>query len=131
MTDVKARTLLPLLWKRVKPYEGQTVYTDEMPSYNLLSKLGYNHERVRHSANVYVSGNAHTNTIEGFWSLVKNGIRGVYHAVGPDYLQSYLNEYSFRYNHRHDSAPMFETLLSRVGVLAERPAGVAVQTPSA
>jgi transposase-like protein len=130
-SDVKARTLLPLLWKRVKPYEQQMVYTDELASYNLLPKLGYRHETVRHSANVYVSGDAHTNTIEGFWALVKNGIRGVYHAVGPDYLQSYLNEYSFRYNHRRDLAPMFEVLLGRVPVAAERPAGVAVETPSA
>lgn len=130
-SDVKARTLMPMLWKRIKPYEGQTIYTDELASYNLLSKMGYHHERVSHSANVYVSGDAHTNTIEGFWSLVKNGIRGVYHAVGPDYLQSYLNEYSFRYNHRNDLAPMFETLLGRVPVEAARPAGVGAQTPGA
>lgn len=128
-TDVKARALLPLLWKRVKPYQGETVYTDELASYNLLSKLGYRHGTVRHRANVYVSGDVHTNTIEGFWSLVKNGIRGVYHAVGPDYLQSYLNEYSFRYNHRRDLASMFETLLSRVRVVAVQPAGVAAETP--
>lgn len=74
---------------------------------------------------------AHTNTIEGFWSLVKNGIRGVYHAVGHQHLQTYLNEYVFRYNHREDETPMFLTLLSRIPVLAERPAGVAAGTPNA
>lgn len=123
-TDVKARTLLPLLWKRVKPYRDQTVYTDELASYNLLPKFGYRHERVRHSAHVYVSGDVHTNTIEGFWAAVKNGLRGVCHGVGADYLQSYLNEYSFRYNHRNDLAPMFETLLGRVPLDAALPAGV-------
>lgn len=49
----------------------------------------------------------------GFWSLVKNGIRGVYHSVSPKYLQQYLNEYSFRYNHRNDVTPMFLTFLRR------------------
>lgn len=130
-SDVKARTLLPMLWKRVKPHEQHIVYTDELASYNRLGWLGYQHATVRHSANVYVSGDAHTNTIEGFWSLVKNGIRGVYHAVGPDYLQSYLDEYVFRYNHRKDQESMFEVLLARVPVVAVLPAGVSAETPSA
>lgn len=127
-SDVKARTLLPLLWKRVKPYEQQVVYTDELASYNRLGKLGYRHETVRHRAHVYVSGDAHTNTIEGFWSLVKNGIRGVYHAVGAHYLQTYLDEYVFRYNHRKDQASMFEVLMARVPVVAVQPAGVGAGT---
>ena len=45
-------------------------------------------------------GDVHTNTIEGFWSLVKRGIGGVYHSVSRKYLQSYLDEYTFRYNRR-------------------------------
>jgi transposase-like protein len=129
--DVKARTLMPMLWKRVEAHAGHMVYTDELASYNLLPKLGYGHQTVRHSAKVYVDAAAHTNTIEGFWSLVKNGIRGVYHAVGHQHLQTYLNEYVFRYNHREDETPMFLTLLSRIPVLAERPAGVAAGTPNA
>lgn len=52
-------------------------------------------------------GNVHTNTIEGFWSLLKNGIRGVYHSVSSKHLQSYINEYAFRYNHRKDEVSMF------------------------
>ena len=130
-TDVKARTLLPMLWKRVKPWDQNIVYTDELASYHRLGWFGYRHDTVRHSANVYVRGNVHTNTIEGFWSLVKNGIRGVYHAVGPDYLQSYLDEYVFRYNHRKDRESMFEVLLARVPVAAVLPAGVDAGTPSA
>ena len=61
-------------------------------------------------------GNIHTNTIEGFWSLSKNGIRGTYHAVSDKYLQHYLDEYSFRYNHRNDESPMFLTMLQKVAV---------------
>ena len=54
------------------------------------------------------------NTIEGFWSLVKRGVSGVYHAISDKYLQSYLDEYSFRYNHRKDKQPMFQTFLCQV-----------------
>ena len=62
---------------------------------------------------VYVSGDVHTNTIEGFWSLAKRGIGGVYHAVSAKHLQGYLNEYSWRYNHRDGGQVMFEALLLR------------------
>jgi hypothetical protein len=61
----------------------------------------------------YVAGPAHTNSVEGFWSLVKRGISGVYYQVGAEYLQSYLNEYSWRYNRRKAMRPMFSLLLER------------------
>jgi len=50
----------------------------------------------------------------GFWSLLKRGISGVYHAVSEKYLQNYINEYSFRYNHRKDEKPMFLTVLGKI-----------------
>jgi len=53
------------------------VYTDEFPVYNKLKRQGYNHKRVHHESKVWVVGDAHTNTIEGFWSLLKRGINGV------------------------------------------------------
>ena len=56
----------------------------------------------------------HTNTIEGFWSLVKNGLRGVHHSVSAKHLQGYLSEYAWRYNHRNSRRSMFESLLLRV-----------------
>ena len=60
-------------------------------------KEGYVHKRIRHSAKIYVSGDIHTQAIEGFWSLVKRGMEaGVYHNVSAKYLQTYLNEYAFR-----------------------------------
>ena len=55
----------------------------------------------------------HTNTIEGFWSLVKRGLGGVYHSVSKKYLQTYLNEYSFRYNHRACGNLIFPLILDR------------------
>lgn len=108
----KRTSVLPLVATRVMP--ASTVFTDEAPAYNRLAKQGYEHHRINHSARVYVRGNVHTNTIEGFWSLLKNGIRGTHHAVGVAYLQTYVNEYTFRYNHRKDDAPMFETLKGRM-----------------
>ncbi len=112
VTDTKRSTVMPLINKNVA--KKSMVYTDEYPVYDCVDKLGFEHETVNHGAGEYVNGNASTNTIEGFWSLVKRGINGVYHAVSPKYLQSYLNEYQFRYNHRLDLAPMFLTMLDRI-----------------
>jgi transposase-like protein len=109
--NVRATTLLPHLQKRVLP--ASIVYTDELSSYKHIGKLGYDHQRIHHAEKVYVSGDIHTNTIEGFWSLVKNGIRGAHHAVSAKHLQGYLNEYVWRYNHRDDPRSMFELLLLR------------------
>jgi len=50
----------------------------------------------------------------GFWGLLKHGISGVYHAVSAKYLQNYINEYAFRYNHRKDEKSMFLTVLEKV-----------------
>jgi transposase-like protein len=110
--DRSGRNILPLISSHIMP--EATVYTDEAPVYRRLKSQGYEHKRVYHTAHVYVDGDVHTNTIEGFWALLKNGIRGVYHAVGADYLQTYANEYTFRYNHRKDDTPMFETITDRV-----------------
>jgi len=116
--DVKSRTILPIIWNNVPRSAENTIHTDEFASYNLVQKLGYVHRRVFHGKGEYARGNTHVNTVEGFWSLVKRGINGVYHAVSPKYLQSYLNEYSFRYNHRKSQTPMFHLLLNRVIELA-------------
>lgn len=109
--NVKKATLMPHVVERVIP--ASTIYTDELKSYNGLSRQGFKHDKVRHAEKVYVSGDVHVNTIEGFWSLVKRGIGGVYHAVSSKHLQGYLNEYCWRYNHRNGGRVMFETLLLR------------------
>ena len=96
------------------------VYTDEWGGYNGLEKInGYEHRRVNHAQGVYVVGTTHTNTIEGFWSLVKRGIGGVYHSVSKKYLQTYLDEYSFRYNRRNSGQSLFTSLLEQVAEQAE------------
>lgn len=118
VSDVKSRTILPIIWQQVPREITNTVYTDELASYNLVQKLGYTHRRIQHGKGEYARGLTHVNTVEGFWSLVKRGINGVYHAVSPKYLQSYLNEYGYRYNHRKSETPMFVLLLGRVVALA-------------
>lgn len=110
--NVRRATLMPLIAEHIMP--EATVFTDEHKAYDTLGKRGYVHHRVNHTARVYVRGNVHTNTIEGFWSLLKNGIRGSHHAVGAAYLQSYVNEYTFRYNHRDDAVPMFRAIQNRL-----------------
>jgi transposase len=110
--DVKSDTLRGLIKEHVLP--NSVVFTDDFKSYNGLGARGYTHKRINHSEKVYVNGEVHTNTIEGFWFLIKSGIRGVYHSVGRHYLQTYLNEYSFRYNRRFDVQPMFTSFLHQI-----------------
>ena len=61
------------------------------------------HESVRHSDREYVRGDVHTNTVEGFFSLLKRGVHGVYHHVGRGHLGRYCDEFAFRYENRHVS----------------------------
>lgn len=110
--DVKSRTIRPLMTEHVLP--ATMIFTDEARHYGLVRRSGYQHRRVNHSAKVYVDGDVHTNTMEGFWALLKTGILGTHHSVGASHLQDYVNEYTFRYNHRNDSKPMFRTITERV-----------------
>jgi len=112
--DAKSATLLTTAREFVLP--KSTVFTDEYQCYDGMSRMteNYQHKRINHSEKVYVVGDIHTNTVEGFWSLVKNGLRGVYHSVGHHYLQTYLNEYTFRYNRRFDTQPMFLSFIKQV-----------------
>jgi hypothetical protein len=73
--------------------------TDTFPAYNRL-KHSFPHQTVDHSAGQHVVGAVHTNTIEGFWSLIKRGIMGSFHKVSHKYLPSYVAEFQFRYNNR-------------------------------
>lgn len=75
------------------------VYTDEWPAYNRLGDHFAAHSRVRHAAGEYVMGEVHTNTIEGFFGNLKPSIRGTYKKVSHKWLQGYLNEFCWRYNH--------------------------------
>jgi transposase len=89
------------------------IFTDDWQAYKALKVEYIDHRIINHSAGMYVDGSTHTNTIEGFFGNLKTGMRGAYKKVSPRYLQSYLNEYAWRYNARHDGRAMFEQLLQR------------------
>lgn len=129
--DVRGCTLLGVVKEYVLP--NSMIFTDELKAYEGIKhmpEMGYKHRRIKHSARVYVRGNVHTNTIEGFWSLVKRGISGVYHSVSQKYLQTYLDEYSFRYNRRNMGNLIFTEILKKVSERAsERPALQAAESP--
>lgn len=88
---------------------GTTLYTDEHGGYSGLSS-DYAHETVTHSAGEYVKGSAHTNTIEGFWSLFKRSMVGIYHYESPKHLDRYCAESTYRYNYRDLSGQDRHTL---------------------
>ena len=96
--DVKSVTLTREIIKNVK--ESAKLYTDEWLGYKGVSRI-YDHSIVKHNQSQYVNGRIHTNTIEGFWSLLKRGIFGIYHSTSKKHLQLYVDEFVFRYNTRN------------------------------
>lgn len=105
-------TLLEEIQKNID--KNASIMTDNYSGYIQLAKYGYNHFSVNHGSSEYVRGQIHTNTIEGVWSQLKRGLFGVYRHVSKEYLQSYVNEYSWRYNNRIYAGGMFERLLKQV-----------------
>ena len=98
VSNTDAETLQPIMVAKVAT--GSKVVTDAYRSYNGLSKT-FTHVSIKHTDGNYITiGEDHTNTIEGFWSLLKRGIVGIYHNVSPKHLHRYCNEFGFRYNDR-------------------------------
>jgi transposase len=89
------------------------IFTDDWPAYKLLRGQFLDHKIINHSTGDYVRGDVHTNTIEGFFGNLKTGMRGTYKKVSRKWLQSYLDEYAYRYSHRNDTRAMFSGLLDR------------------
>jgi transposase-like protein len=110
--DSRASTILPLAREYVLP--ASLIYTDEYSAYERLGRTGYIHRRIRHAAKVYVEGDTHTQTIDGFFGLFKNAVRGVHHGVSHKWLQGYLNEYTWRWNRRkQERGAMFHDLIDQ------------------
>ena len=107
--DQQTHTLLDMLAKNVK--FGSHLITDENSIYRKAPRLGLFHDSIKHRDKEYVRGDIHTNTIEGYWSFIKRSISGCYVSVSPKYLQSYLDEYSYHYNHK---TSVFHDLLARL-----------------
>jgi transposase len=88
------------------------IFTDDWQAYKPLRGRFLDHRIINHSAGQYVIGTTHTNTIEGVFGNLKTGMRGAYKKVSRRWLQSYLDEYAFRYSERNNGA-MFKTLIDR------------------
>lgn len=89
------------------------IFTDDWMAYKPLRGQFLDHRVINHSTGEYVVGAIHTNTIEGFFGNLKTGMRGAYKKVSPAYLQSYINEYAWRYNARREHRALFAQLLAR------------------
>lgn len=113
--DVKRTTLRPIIGDNVKT--GSVISTDELNSYRNLPEMGYKHGTCNHSAEQYVIGIHHTNGLEGFWSHLKRGIVSTHASVSPQHLQKYVDEFSYRYNHRHEPVYMFNKLLAQISTI--------------
>lgn len=74
--------------------------TDSFPVYQGLKNEFAGHEIVDHATGEYVNGDAHTNTVEGWFSLLKRGVMGTFHHVSEEHLDRYVDEFAFRYNNR-------------------------------
>ncbi len=78
--------------------DGATLYTDGATAYDNIADLlnGIRHEAVNHSVGEYVRGQAHTNAVESFWSMLKRGFHGTYHRISPKHLHRYVAEFAGR-----------------------------------
>lgn len=95
--SVTAATLRPIIKQQIHP--ATKLMTDDAGQYRHMRR-DFDHHVVNHSADEYVRGDAHTNTIENYFSILKRGITGVYQSVSKKHLKRYLGEFDFRYNHR-------------------------------
>ena len=115
MSKLTSAKLLEMLKKIVKVDES-VLMTDDFKSYKKMDKTI---ERlvINHSSKEYARGSVHTNTIEGFWSIIKNGIRGQYHVISKKYLPFYLAEFCYRYNRRQlDGQEIFDETIDNAVV---------------
>ncbi len=102
--------ILGKIKKNIK--KDSTLITDEFNIYKKTPALGYRHKYVKHGKKKYAYGDVNTNSIEGFWGQLKRSVDGTYHSVSSKHLQTYVDEFSFRYNHR--TSPVFEALMGRI-----------------
>ncbi len=96
--EVNARTLRPILVAQID--KRSFLMTDDAGQYRYMHRDFAKHEAVNQGIEEYVRGEAHTNTVEGYFSILKRGINGTYHHVSQQHLKRYLAEFDFRYNER-------------------------------
>lgn len=93
---------------------GANLHTDEWLGYKGLHEY-FVHNFVKHNEGEYVKNGVSTNDLEGFWSLLKRGVHGIYHSISAKHLQQYIDEFVFRYNTRTDSENgRFDRMLNNI-----------------
>lgn len=111
--DVRKPTLRLVVNANVE--KGSIVSTDELHSYNLLTADGYVHGTVEHDRKQYFDKATgvyhHVNSVESFWKLFKASVRSTHIHISPQHMQRYLNEFSFRLNHRERGNLMFDLVV--------------------
>jgi transposase-like protein len=100
VADVTAASLKGVIRENVDP--SARIYTDDWSGYRAWvgKEFAGGHETVRHSTHEYARGDVHTNSIEGFFGMLRRGLDGIYHSVSRKHLHRYLSEFEFRHNHR-------------------------------
>lgn len=98
VSTVSGKTVKEIIRKNVST--EATIMTDKYTVYNGLDKEFAGHEVVDHGTGEYVRGDAHTNTVEGWFALLKRGVTGTFHHVSEEHLDRYVDEFAFRYNRR-------------------------------
>lgn len=110
VVDAKTATLEPHILANVQA--GSEIQSDEWFAYRNLNKKGYTHETVQHGAGEYARDGIHVNGLEGYWSMLKKGIRSTHIHVSGEYLSNYAKEFEYRYNNRKQPEAMFSDLLT-------------------
>lgn len=98
VATVTGHSLKDVLRANIHPTAN--LMTDDYSGYRAIGREFASHQAVNHSAGEYSRGNAHTNTVEGFFSILKRGLNGTFHHVAPKHLGRYCTEFNFRYNTR-------------------------------
>ncbi len=117
VSHVSGQTLKPILRNQV--HQETRIMTDDFGGYKGVGEHFAEHSKVRHSRKEYVRGDVHTNTIEGFFSILKRGLIGTFHHVGAQHLKRYITEFDFRYNSRKMSDGE-RTVLALQGITGRR-----------
>lgn len=107
--DRSRQTLHQFIHNHTKP-NTEAIYTDDWPPYRGIGDKDTVHKTVNHSAEEWVNGSVHTNTVEGVWSLFKRSITGSYHKLSAKHLNSYLDELEWRFNNRENPYLFRDTL---------------------
>lgn len=108
--DAKTRTLQPHIHAHVE--KGSEIQSDEWWAYKGLDKQGYTHQTVEHGIGEYAKNGVHVNGIEGYWSMLKKGIKSTHIHVSSAYMENYAKEFEYRYNSRKNPNQMISDLLT-------------------